>query len=95
MYSARRDRILGGHERMRRFCWSWGGGDDRVNFRFGEDALGLFGGGEDAIDAFVGGRDAALFEPVNHVGAAAERADFDDLLEAEKMRGHAAVDGVG
>ena len=31
--------------------------------------------------------DAAFFEPVDYVGAAAERADFDDLLEAEKCEG--------
>ena len=34
-------------------------------------------------------------QPEKHVGFAAHRADFDDLLEAEKMRGHAAVNDIG
>src|SRR5271156_4858152 len=68
-----------------------GGAEQCEDFFFGEDALGLFGDVENAINQFVRRGDAAFFQPENHVGAAAERANFNHLLEAEEMRGHAAV----
>ena len=70
------------------------GADQSKDFVFGHDALGLLGGSEDAINERVGRGDFAFFEPVDDVGAAAQRADFDDLLETEQMRRHAAVDGI-
>src|SRR5579875_3249491 len=68
--------------------------DQREDFAFGQDPRGLFRGGENAINNLVSGRNAALFEPKDDIGAAAQWADLDHLLEAEKMRGHAAVNGI-
>ena len=57
-----------------------GGTEQGEDFFFGEDALGLLCYVEDAIDQFVGRGDTAFFEPEDHVGAAAERANFNHLL---------------
>ena len=66
-----------------------------LDFGVGEDAGGLFGGVEDAVHDGVVGGDFVAFEPEQDVGFAAHGTDFDDLLEAEEMRGDAAVDDVG
>jgi hypothetical protein len=44
-----------------------GCGDDRLNFFFGHDALGLFCSGEYAVHHLIAGGDAALFEPEDYV----------------------------
>jgi len=46
----------------------------------GQHARGLLGGVENTIDHFVGGGDVVAREPVEDVGLAAHRADFDDLF---------------
>src|SRR5229473_5615986 len=70
-------------------------GAQRKNFRIGEDARRLFGGVKDARNGGLVGGNAVLLQPEQHVGFSAHRADLDDLVEAEKMRGHTTVDGVG
>src|SRR5260370_13210049 len=70
-------------------------GAERENFRIGEDARRLFGGVKDARHRGLVSGDAVLLQPEQHVGFSAHRADLDDLVEAEKMRGHTTVDGVG
>src|ERR1700722_11803207 len=65
------------------------------NFCVGQYARRLLGGVEDAVDEGVVSRNLAALEPKKHVGLAAHGTDLDDLLEAEQMRGHAAIDGVG
>src|SRR5580693_10147004 len=62
-----------------------------LDFGVGQDSGGFFGGGEDAIHFGLVGGNFVAFEPEHHVGLAAHRADFDDLVEAEKMRWYAAV----
>src|SRR5579862_4200440 len=57
--------------------------DESDDFVFGENAFGFFGCVKNSIHQFVGCWDAAFFEPVDHVGTTAERADLDNLLEAE------------
>ena len=47
------------------------------------------------VHDFVGFGDAVAGKPVNHVGLAAHRTDFDDLLQSNKMRGNPAVDRIG
>src|SRR6267154_2444012 len=68
---------------------------ERENFGIGEDAWRLFGGVKDARDGGLVSGNAVLLQPEQHVGLSAHRADLDYLVEAEKMRGHATVDGVG
>ena len=66
-----------------------------MDFGVGEDARGSFGGVEDSVDGgFVGGL-AVFFEPEENIGFAAHGADFDDLVEAEEVRGYAGIDNVG
>src|SRR6266481_93932 len=65
------------------------------DFIVSQDSGGLLGGVEDAIHDSVVRGNAVAFQPEENVGFAAHRADFDDLLETEKMRGHSTVDGVG
>src|SRR6266481_1309549 len=65
------------------------------DFVVGQDSGGLLGGVEDAIHDSVVRGNAVTFQPEENVGFAAHRADFDELLETEKMRGHSTVDSVG
>src|SRR5229473_4845757 len=70
-------------------------GAESLHFAFGEHARGLLGGVEDASDERVVWGNAVALEPEEDVGLAAQRADLDDLVEAEEMGRDAAVDGIG
>src|SRR5258706_15760937 len=70
-------------------------GAECENLRIGENAWRLFSSVKDARDGGLVGGNAVLLQPEQHVGFSAHRADLDDLIEAEKMRGHATVNGVG
>src|SRR5580693_7460705 len=69
-------------------------GAQRGNFCIGQHSRRFLGSVEDAIDEGVVGWNLAALEPKKHVGPAAHGTDFDDLIEAEEMRRHAAIDGV-
>lgn len=68
---------------------------DGANFVVGEDAGRFLGSFEDAVDELIGFGDAVAGEPINHVGFAAHRSDFNDLFEADEMRRDATVNRVG
>ena len=70
-------------------------GAESENFRIGEHARGLLRGIKDARDRGLVRGNAVLLEPEKYVGFSAHGADFDDLIETEEMRGHAAVNSVG
>ena len=65
------------------------------NFRIREYARGLLGGVKDAIHHGIIRGNSVFFQPEEDIGFSAHRADFDHLIEAEKMRGNAAVNRVG
>src|SRR6266436_6146600 len=70
-------------------------GAESEDFSIGKNAGRLLGGIEDASDQRVVRRDMMLLQPEQHIGLAAQRADLNHLVEAEKMRRHAAIDGIG
>src|SRR6266478_8541643 len=65
------------------------------NFRIGKDPRRLLSSVKDARDSGIVSGNAVLFQPEQHVGLSAHRADLNHLVEAEEMRGHPAVNGVG
>src|SRR6202021_551092 len=69
--------------------------DESDDLVLGENGFGFFGRGKKSIHKLSGRRNAALCEPVDHVGASAQWADLDNLLEAEMVRRNAAVNQVG
>src|SRR6266436_10136016 len=65
------------------------------SLRIREYARGLLRGVKDAIHHRIIRGNAVLFQPEEYIGFSAHGADLDHLVEAEKMRGYAAVNGIG